>query len=293
MWIRCGAKGGGLCPVPWPHGLPIQPLQYQHESEFTMPAMTLPCAEFVGLLTDLARSTTDELEQLDGVLLHTVRGEGKTRFLVGESTDRYMAAQAHVADVEGFMPTLFLPSASVKLLLAALKAQGKGATKAEVTLSTYTNTMRATTEFGVSITVGFNPDVQFPDLTGLLATPEATGGQVCLSPVYVGMVQTVAKRRRVELHLTLPENPRKPAVAIAGERYRAVIVPIRSEVPVVPVFSAKAPSTHATAERPARSGGVTVVPGRVVASTTAATVRALPAGTKARRTRKGGRRKAA
>lgn len=255
-----------------------------------MPAMTLPCAEFVGLLTDLARSTTDEVEPLDGVLLYTVRGEAGARFLVGESTDRYIAAQAHVPDVEGFMPTLFLPSASVRLLLAALKAQGKGAAKAEVTLSTYTNTMRATTDFGVSITVGFNPDVQFPDLTGHLATPEATGGQVCLSPVYVGMVQTVAKRRGVELHLTLPENPLKPAVAIAGGRYRAVIMPIRSEVPVVPVFSAKAPMTHATAERPARSGGVTVVPGRVISSTTA-TVRALPAGTKARRTRKGGRRK--
>jgi hypothetical protein len=200
--------------------------------------------DFVALLADIEKTSGKDatLPMLDGVLLHVAQRGGRT-ILVATSTDRRIMAQAHI-EAEGEMAQAFIPAEPLGDLLAILRPFARRRTSLWEIESDGPNlrfTQPSLTGLP-SMTFGIKrpTDLKFPKRVGSLLSSEGSElstDQVFLDGRYVALLAGIAQRRRESMRI-LTYGAMKPARVQIGQRYRAVVMPIREAgVADVPVFA--------------------------------------------------------
>jgi hypothetical protein len=194
--------------------------------------LTVNPAELHGMLTDLSRTagTDSTLPMLNGILLH-VDTKVDSTVLVGSSTDRLRFGQAH-APATGEIPATFVSMAQVRQLLDTLKPYSRTHDLlAEVTVE---DRVKLTVKLpgdlvlpAVTITVHCSDDSDFPKAAKILDTQVVEGiGQLGFNPAYVAAFSAIAKRRNEHLRIDVSHD-HKPSMFYVGDRYRALLMPVR------------------------------------------------------------------
>ncbi|MFL6144915.1 MAG: hypothetical protein ACJ72N_24000 [Labedaea sp.] len=211
--------------------------------------VTIDAAALWGLLSDLMLSAGHEAclpTILNGILLHTAIDAAGSAVLVGTSTDRFMLAQAHEPIGSGRFPQTFLRVPAVRALLSVLGAPDDPDEEAEppgpAVLSVTADTVTLT-HAGQTVQVAWSSD-WYPAtaLAPLLTEPQPVSRAAFVAGSYLGVLAAVADRRDGRVVLTV-QQPDRPMHANIGDRYRALVMPIKQDTaPTPPVFFP--PSTH-------------------------------------------------
>lgn len=186
--------------------------------------MQIAIDEFHGLLADLTLSAGKdaELYSTHGVLLYGAVEQDKS-YLVGESTNRYVVAQAH-APIAGEFDQCWLPLPSVTMLLSALKPLTKGAggkMQREVTITA--DALTAHLASG-SVTIPAHARSDMTTLGRILAKTGKTACSTLLWSEHLTIVTAVAKRRKLPIRFSVYAD-RKPQHLTIGRSYRAAMMP--------------------------------------------------------------------
>lgn len=198
-----------------------------------------------GMLTDLSRSAGIDvtMPMLNGILLHADTKDDAT-VMVGTSTDRFRFGQAH-EPASGEMPPTFVRMAQVKQLLDALKPYVRTHDLlCEVTVDERVKlTLKLPGDLvlpAVTITVHCSDDSDFPKAAKILDIAPIEGvGQVGFNPAYVAAFSAIAKRRNEHLRIDVSHEAEKPSLFYIGDRYRALLSPVRlrsDQMGVPPTF---------------------------------------------------------
>lgn len=212
--------------------------------------LTVDGGDLIGLLTDLRRTASDDytLPMINGVHLHVAHRDG-VGYLVGTSTNRYVLGQAHVP-ASGKMPETFIPGDALSQLLSiAPRSLRKGGSMCEVRAKDNLVTISAAGLPGLSnlaLTFERRAESDFVKRTHELLDPapgESTD-QVEIDPRWLGVFLQIARSRREKVRFRLV-GVNKQIVVQIGDRYRGVLMPVRSERRHdVPVFTLPAEQTQ-------------------------------------------------
>lgn len=231
-----------------------------------MSTLTVPTRNFLGLLSDVALTASDdaELPTLCAVLLHSDRGEWTvvepdpddraeslidvvpSDLLIGTSTDRYAIGQAHEHCEGQLHRPVLVTTVDAKAVVSAFKplvgSLGKETTHRVVvtlegdTLTVSEDPAQVPNGFTVSFTVGDASN--FPHVANLMEpdptmpVPDPDG--VVIEPSYgtgfdaarLWAFTTIAKRRKMPLAM-YRHHQRKAVVMEIGSAYRGVLMPYR------------------------------------------------------------------
>lgn len=213
----------------------------------TTTGMTIAAASLHTLLVDLAVSAADSLApSLEGAFLQTEpapAGAELPAVLVGTSTDRYLAGQAH-EPATGALPATFVPLTAMQMMTAALEAHGEPNPTDDygnplpasqprlfgtVQLARHEDSLTLTL-FGDSITITV-PPLEFPAaaIWKVLGAPRPSTGSDAAIPVEIWQkLGRIADRRQepvaIRVH-TLTE----PLCVHIGARYRALVTPMKPD----------------------------------------------------------------
>lgn len=209
------------------------------------PPITVDAGQCLSLLTNVARAagTDDFIPSINGVLLHGAVHDGKP-VLVATATDRFILIQASVDATGEPLPEVFVSLPEVKRVAAVLKALPRDSKLLEVAAPG--GGVASFSARGASVEVEPSPAAKdwggFPDLAKLFEVPELAEGveanKVALNGVYLtkltAMAKALGEHMRVETH-----GPSRVVHVLVGERYRALIMPVRGVdgATTLPVFA--------------------------------------------------------
>lgn len=256
---------------------------------------TVTAGPFGELITDLLRTagTDDTLPMLVGIRLHSDK-IGAQPVVVGVSTDRFSMGQAHT-EATGQLPEVFVPTSSCKRILGALKLINPAAL---LELAVDDLTLSFTGD-DVSVRVPLK-DIEFPKFWKIFenhdeAEPDPVGTAAAYNPAVLQPFQMIAKSRGESLHIAI-KNARTGATITIGDRYRGLLMPVRKDLPAVPLLLAPSEHEH-RAKHEAAQAEAAAKAKRSAAAKKAAATRKANAGnkpaTKTTNRRPAGRRKAA
>lgn len=189
-----------------------------------LPVATLPAADLLGLLTDLERTAGRDatLPMLRGIMLHT-----GPKGLYATSTNRFILGQGWEPCV-GELPPTFLDLEGVALARALL-AQARAGQDADLIHIGGAERLRINVRDVGATMVPLRERYSFPDVAKL--TAQHSEGEVAqLSPTLLAGLTTIGRRRGCSLRFALGQAL-KPATVDIGNRYRALIMPIRDADP--------------------------------------------------------------
>jgi hypothetical protein len=197
----------------------------------------------VRMLTDLLRSagTDAAMPMLHGVLLHTAKRDDVT-VLVGTSTDRFVAAQAHTEAV-GRIPKLWVPYSAAHRIVTVMKPMvRKDRPDFEIEVREESFTVRLASldaETGIAVT-GKRGKPKLPERIVEMLQPVGDQGseELTLARHPLTVITQVAKDRGIPARIQF-FAPNKPVLVQIGDQYRCVAMPMRREnrdtVPVFPI----------------------------------------------------------
>jgi hypothetical protein len=202
-------------------------------------AVHVDAAALWGMLSDLMLCGGRDacLPMLNGVVLHTANDPAGQPVLVGTATDRHILGQAHEPiQPGGSLPRTFVRMAAVRALLAVLTPpddepddeDGADTEPGPAVLSIAENTL-ALTYAGQSVRVAASPD-WYPAtaVAGLLTEAEPANRPAVLAGCYLGVLTAIAGRRGGRVVLTV-QQPDRPVHAHIGQRFRALVMPIKQQ----------------------------------------------------------------
>ncbi|MFF4600589.1 hypothetical protein [Amycolatopsis sp. NPDC001319] len=196
----------------------------------TVPATcTVDVAQCHGLLTDVLRcADTDPcLPMINGVLLHGDEHEGHP-VLVATATDRFKLAHAHIDATGTPLGEVFVRVAEVKRLLAVLKALPKDSTLLEISSNDVGDVVFSARGASATLEHYDLGNGGFIEYSKLFASLEKAQSQerIAVSGPNLEAIVAVAKRRREAIRFEA-HGKAKPAGVFVGDRYRALIMPMR------------------------------------------------------------------
>lgn len=241
------------------------------------PGCTVDVGQFLELLTDVARasSTDPTLPMINGVLLHGDTYDGKS-LLVATATDRFILAHASVNATGAPLPESFIRLDDVKRIIAVLRTLPRGSTLLEIGTSKDKAVRFSAREASVTADPPFDPPSNFGFVSFRklfeVETPAKDANQVGVNGVLLSRLTAVARSRREYMHIRVAGR-NQPTVVQIGQRFRALIMPVRTDEPdALPVFvppseSAKeAVVTKKTTQRSRRSATPPATPRRAAAA---------------------------
>jgi hypothetical protein len=197
--------------------------------------ITLPAAAFRSLLLDLSHAADDEdrVKMLSGVLLYTADLKGTT-VLVGSASNRYLAAQGHVA-VNSGQPgvRMWLTRKQITQISTLTRFYvGKRSVPAEVSITlndgVFSFRVLALDGFGaISVDVPAVENTDFPSVSKLLAkVPGPSVEPVSIAPRWLTRLIRMCHDDRENLVIET-HGSGKPVKVTIGDRLWAIVMPVR------------------------------------------------------------------